>query len=99
MFVFGNLFSSIASILNLLLDLYFWVIFARAILSWIRPDPYNPIVKTIYRLVDPLTYKISRIIPTKIGMVDVAPFILMLLIVFVQKFLVATLFDIGARMK
>ena len=99
MFVFGNLFSSIASILNLLLDLYFWVIFARAILSWIRPDPYNPIVRTIYRLVDPLTYKISRIIPTRIGMVDVAPFILMLLIIFVQKFLVATLFDIGARMK
>ena len=98
MFVFGNLFSSIASILNLLLDLYFWVIFARAILSWIRPDPYNPIVRTIYRLVDPLTYKISRIIPTRIGIVDVAPFILMLLIVFVQKFLVATLFDIGARM-
>jgi YggT family protein len=99
MFVFGNLFSSIASILNLLLDLYFWVIFARAILSWIRPDPYNPIVKTIYRLVDPLTYKISRIIPTRIGMVDVAPFILMLLIIFAQKFLVSTLFDIGARMK
>ena len=99
MFVFGNLFSSIASILNLLLDLYFWVIFARAILSWIRPDPYNPIVRTIYRLVDPLTYKISRIIPTRIGMVDVAPFILMLLIIFVQKFLVATLFDIGMRMK
>jgi YggT family protein len=99
MFVFGNLFSSIASILNLLLDLYFWVIFARAILSWIRPDPYNPIVRTIYRLVDPLTYKISRIIPTRIGMVDVAPFILMLLIIFVQKFLVATLLDIGARMK
>jgi YggT family protein len=99
MFVFGNLFSSIASILNLLLDLYFWVIFARAILSWIKPDPYNPIVRTICRLVDPLTYKISRIIPTRIGMVDVAPFILMLLIIFVQKFLVATLFDIGARMK
>jgi YggT family protein len=99
MFVFGNLFSSIASILNLLLDLYFWVILARAILSWIKPDPYNPIVRTICRLVDPLTYKISRIIPTRIGMVDVAPFILMLLIIFVQKFLVATLFDIGARMK
>jgi YggT family protein len=99
MFVFGNLFSSIASILNLLLDLYFWVIFARAILSWIKPDPHNPIVRTICRLVDPLTYKISRIIPTRIGMVDVAPFILMLLIIFVQKFLVATLFDIGARMK
>jgi len=99
MFVLGNLFSSIAYILDLLLNLYFWVIFARAVLSWIRPDPYNPIVRTICRLVDPVTYKISRIIPTRIGMVDVAPFILMLLIFFVQKFLVATLIDIGVRMK
>jgi len=99
MFVLGNLFSSIAYILDLLLNLYFWVIFARAVLSWIRPDPYNPIVRTICRLVDPVTYKISRIIPTRIGMVDVAPFILMLFIFFVQKFLVATLIDIGVRMK
>ncbi len=99
MFVVGNLFSSIAYILDFLLNLYFWVIFARAVLSWIRPDPYNPIVRTICRLVDPVTYKISRIIPTRFGMVDVAPFILMLLIFFVQKFLVATLLDIGMRMK
>ncbi|MCX5806677.1 MAG: YggT family protein [Proteobacteria bacterium] len=99
MFVFGNLFSGIAYVLNLLLDLYFWVIFARAILSWIRPDPSNPIVKTICMLVDPLTYRISKIIPTRIGMVDVAPFILMLAVIFIQKFLVSTLFDMGMRMK
>ncbi len=99
MFVFGNLFSGIAYILNLLLDIYFWVILARAVLSWIRPDPHNPIVRTIYRLVDPVTYRISKIIPTRIGMVDVAPFILMLAIIFVQKFVVATLFDMGVRMK
>lgn len=99
MFVFGNLFSGIAYILDMLLNLYFWVIFARAILSWIKPDPYNPIVRTVYRLVDPVTYRISRIIPTRIGMVDIAPFILMLIIIFIQKFLVATLFDMGMRMK
>jgi len=99
MFVFGNLFSGIAYILDMLLNLYFWVIFARAILSWIRPDPYNPIVRTICKLVDPVTYRISRIIPTRIGMVDIAPFVLMLAIIFAQKFLVATLLDIGTRMK
>ena len=43
MFVFGNLFSTIGSILNMLLTLYFWIIFARAVLSWVRPDPYNPL--------------------------------------------------------
>lgn len=98
MFALGNLITTIAYILNIVLDLYFWVIFIRAILSWFRPNPYNPIVRTIYRLVDPVTYKISSVIPTRIGMVDISPFILMLIIIFLQKFVVKTLFDIGMRM-
>ncbi len=98
MFVFGNLMTTIASILNIVLDLYFWIIFIRAIMSWFNPNPYNPIVRTIYRLVDPITYKISRIIPTRFGVVDISPFILMLIIIFLQKFLVKTLFDMGMRM-
>jgi YggT family protein len=98
MFVLGNFFSGVAYILDMLLTAYFWVIFVRAILSWIRPDPSNPIVRIIYNLVDPVTYRISRIIPTRIGMMDMAPFILMLLIVFLQRFLVRSLFDLGVRM-
>lgn len=98
MFVFGNLFSSIGSILYMLLSLYFWIIFARVVLSWVKPDPYNPLVRTICRLVDPATYRISKIIPTRVGMIDFAPFILMLIIMFLKEFLVKTLFDIGARM-
>lgn len=95
MFVFGNLFSTIASILNAVLTIYFWVIFVRVCLSWVRPDPYNPIVRTLNRLVDPVTYRISRIIPTRVGMIDFAPFILMLIIMFLKEFLVKTIFDIG----
>lgn len=98
MFVLGNFFSGIAYILDMLLTAYFWIIFVRAILSWIRPDPSNPIVRIIYGLVDPVTYRISRIIPTRVGMMDLAPFILMLLIVFLQRFLVRSLFDLGVRM-
>ncbi len=99
MFVFGNLFSSIGSILNMLLSLYFWIIFARVVLSWVRPDPYNPLVRTICRLVDPVTYRISRIIPTRAGMIDFAPFILMLVIMFLQRFLVRTLIEFGEKMR
>ena len=99
MFVFGNLLSGIAYILDMLLNLYFWLIFARAILSWIRPDPYNPVVRIVSKLVDPVTDRISKIIPTRIGAIDIAPFVLMLAIIFAQKFLVATLFDFGARMR
>ncbi|HOJ43252.1 MAG TPA: YggT family protein [Syntrophorhabdaceae bacterium] len=98
MFAFGNLLSALASILNIILDLYFWVIFIRAVMSWFNPNPYNPFVRTIYRLVDPITYKISRIIPTRFGMVDLSPFILMLIIIFLQRFLVKTLFDMALRM-
>jgi YggT family protein len=98
MFVFGNLFSSIASILDILFSAYFWIIFVRAILSWIRPDPYNPFVRIIYGMVDPLTYRISKIIPTRIGIIDISPFILMLIIMFLQRFLVRTLLDMGMRM-
>jgi len=99
MFAFGNLFSGIAYVLNMLLNLYFWIIFIRAFLSWIRPDPSNQIVRIICKLVDPVTYRISRIIPTRIGMFDLAPFILMLAVIFAQKFIVRTLFDMGMTIR
>ena len=83
----------------MLLTIYFWVIFVRALLSWIRPDPYNPLVRTICKLVDPVTYRISKIIPTRVGMIDLAPFILMLIVMFLQEFLVKTIFDMGMRMR
>jgi YggT family protein len=98
MFVFGNFMTSIAHILDILLEAYLWIIIARAVLSWFRPSPYNPVVKAICRLVDPVTYRISRIFPTRIGMFDIAPFILIILIIFIQRFLIKTLFDIGVRM-
>jgi len=98
LFIVGNLFSAIASILDTLLDIYLLVIVVRVLLSWVRPDPYNPIVRTLNRLVDPVTYRISRIIPTRVGMVDIAPFILMLCIIFFQRFLVKSLADMAIRM-
>ena len=99
MFVFGKLFIAVAYVLKIALDIYFWVILIRVILSWVRPDPYNPIVRAIYSLVDPITYRISRIIPTRAGQIDFSPFILMLIIVFLQRFLIETLFSIGHRLR
>jgi YggT family protein len=98
MFVLGNLLTGIAHVVEIVLNIYFWVILIRTVLSWIRPDPYNPLVRTICRLVDPVTYRISRHIPTRFGMVDLSPFILMLIILFLQRFLIKTLYDIGTRM-
>lgn len=86
----------IAHILDMLLEAYLWIIIARAVLSWFRPNPYNPVVRAICRLVDPVTYRISRIVPTRIGMFDMAPLILIVVVVFIQRFLIKILYDIGA---
>jgi YggT family protein len=86
----------IAHILDMLLEAYLWIIIARAVLSWFRPSPYNPVVRIICRLVDPVTYRISRIVPTRIGMFDIAPLILIVVVVFIQRFLIKILYDIGA---
>ncbi len=94
----GYLINGIAYVINILLEVYIWIIIIRAILSWTRPNPLNPFVRTIYRLVDPVTYKMSRMFPTRIGMLDLAPFILILAALFVQKFFVDALYKLGASM-
>lgn len=84
-------------ILNGALTIYFWVIFARALFSWIRPNPFNPVVRIVYRLVDPVTRLISKIVPTRFGMVDVAPFFLMLIIIFLQELLTRLILHLALR--
>lgn len=84
-------------IINGALTIYFWVIFARALFSWIRPNPFNPVVRIVYSLVDPVTRLISRIVPTRFGMVDVAPFFLMLIIIFLQELLTRLILHLALR--
>ncbi len=74
-------------ILDWVLWAYLWIVVARTLLSWVRPNPYNPLVRIICRLVDPVTYRISRVIPTRAGMVDFSPFILVIAIWFLQELL------------
>ena len=85
MFMAGDPLITLAWIVSKLLSLYMWIVIIQALLSWVRPDPYNPIVRIINRLVYPVTYRISRIVPTRLGMVDISPIILLALIWFVQE--------------
>ncbi len=98
-FVAGDFLIAAAVVIDKLLSAYMLVVIVRALLSWVRPDPYNPIVRFINGLVDPVTYRISRIIPTRIGMVDISPIILIALIWFAQSFLVRVIMDAGARLR
>jgi YggT family protein len=99
MFVFGNLIISIAQILNVLLDIYFWIIIISALLSWVNPDPYNPIVRLLYRLTEPVLGPIRRIIGNRLGPIDISPLIVILVITFIQRFLIMSLIDIGYKLK
>jgi len=97
--VAGDFLIAVASIIEKLLSAYMLIVVVRALVSWVRADPYNPIVRFLNALVDPITYRISRIIPTRIGMVDISPLILIALIWFVQSFLVRVVIDAGSRLR
>lgn len=98
MFVLANLLDAIAQILDMALSIYVYVIIARALVSWVNPDPYNPIVRFLYNATEPVLYRIRRAVPY-LGGIDLSPIIAILAIVFIKKFLIATLIDIAFRLK
>ena len=99
MFVLGNLFSAIATVLDIVLKGLMIVIFINALLSWVRPDPHNPIVQFLERVSDLVCDPVRRLFPTVYSGIDFAPWIAMLLIVLLQQFVVRSLVDIAVRMR
>jgi YggT family protein len=95
MFVVGNLIAAIAQILNLALTLYLWIVVFRAVISWVNPDPYNPIVRFLKRATEPLLAPIRRWLPLRGMGIDVSPIILIAAIYFVQAFVVKTLMQLA----
>jgi YggT family protein len=75
-----------------------WIIIAQAVLSWVNPDPYNPIVRFIRQVTEPVLYEIRRRIPTVFGGIDFSPLIVLLAIIFLQEFLVKSLIELARMM-
>jgi YggT family protein len=98
MFILANLLIAVANILNLVLTLYMVVIIARAVISWVNPDPHNSIVRFLYNVTEPVLYRVRRFIPISFGGLDFSPIIVILAIYFVQHFVVRSLLDIAATM-
>jgi YggT family protein len=98
MFIAGNMLEGIATILDTILWLYMWVIIIRALVSWVNPDPWNPIVQFLQRATDPLLYQIRK----RLGMgsmgFDFSPIIAILFIMFLQIAVVGSLKDLAIRM-
>jgi YggT family protein len=99
MFVFGNLIAAVARILDVLLTIYMWVIVIRAVLSWVNPDPYNPIVRLIHQLTEPVMARVRRLIPLRGMGIDFSPIIILLLIIFLQSFLIQSLLELSYQFR
>ena len=98
MFVAGNLLSALATVVDMALTFYMWVLIIRAFLSWVNPDPYNPIVQFLYKVTEPVLYPVRRAIGGLGLGIDLSPLVVILVIVFLQQFLVATLRQAALRL-
>ncbi|MFC1509580.1 YggT family protein [Candidatus Omnitrophota bacterium] len=102
MFVLSNLLAAVAGVLSIILTILYWLILIRALLSWVNPDPYNPIVQFLHKATEPVLSSIRRIIPfqlqSRIG-IDISPIIAFLVIIFLRSFLVRTLMDISLKLR
>lgn len=97
MFAVRHLVEAVVEILNLGLTIYMWIIVARAILSWVSPDPYNPIVRFLYNATEPVLGWVRRHVPIVFSGLDLSPILVLLVIVFLQKFLVVSLMELAYR--
>jgi len=90
MFVLGYFLQALAGVLHVVLLGAMIVVIARAVLSWVSPDPYNPIVRMINQLSEPLLFPVRRRVPY-LGGIDFSPMIVLLAVMFLDNFLVPSL--------
>lgn len=99
MFIVSNFLLATAQALNMVLWLYMWIVIGRAVISWVNPDPSNPIVRFLYNATEPLLYRVRRIAPFFAGGIDFSPLIVIAGIYFLQTFLVRSLIDLAMTMR
>ncbi len=99
MLIFANLLLTVAEIVNMLLNVYYWIVIVAALISWVNPDPYNPVVRFLRTVTEPVFRPIRRLIGYRLGPIDISPIVVILAILFIQKFLVRSVIEIGYKIK
>lgn len=97
MFIVSNFLVAVAKVLDVVLSIYMYIVIGRAIVSWVNPDPYNPIVRFLDAVTEPVLNPIRRKLPVHFGGFDFSPILVLLAIFFLQAFLVQTLFQTATR--
>ena len=94
-----NFVVGIAEVLNAVLNIYFWIVIAAAVLSWVNPDPYNPVVRILRNLTEPVFYRIRKWIPfTYFNGLDLSPIVVLLAIQFAQIFIIRSMYQLAGAM-
>lgn len=99
MFVLSNLVLTLAMLVKLVLGAYFWIIIARALLSWVNPDPFNPIVRFLYRVTEPVLRPVRRRLPGQQMGFDLSPMVVLLVLYILESFLVSSLRDLAMSLR
>jgi len=98
-FILSNLISATATVLGIALQIYLWIIIIRALLSWVNPDPYNPIVQFLHSITEPVLYRVRKLVPMSGMGLDLSPIIVILLIYFLEIFVVNSLHTLAMRLQ
>ena len=93
--ILRDFFMAVAGLVDLAFSLYIIILVARAVISWVNPDPYNPIVRFLHRATDPVLYRIQRLIPLQFSGIDFSPLVLLLALYFVQGVIHEALYKIA----
>jgi YggT family protein len=94
MFIVANLLDAVAYVVNMGLTFLLILVFARAVISWVQADPRNPIVQFLYSTTEPILWPIRKRLPPMSG-IDISPLVVLIIVVFLQRFLVRSLFDLA----
>lgn len=97
MFIFRHFVEALIPILDIIFTAAYWLIIIRALISWVNPDPYNALVQFLYKTTEPMLSPFRRIIPTYSIGLDISPVLAIMVILFLQKFLIPTLYEIAAK--
>lgn len=99
MFVVGNLLMTFARLLEIVINLYTFVIIIAALISWVNPDPYNPIVRILRSLTEPVYYRVRKWLPfVFVGGLDLSPLVVLLVLQLINGVVVMSLFQLGQRL-
>lgn len=99
MFIIGDILVALSKVLNIVLTFLWILILARAILSWVNPDPYNPIVRFIHNITEPILFQVRKRLPSQFGGMDFSPLIVFLAIILIQEIIIHRLYVLGASIR